>query len=78
MNGPTVTVVAGRWGEFAALVDLDDGTGPIRVRFARRNKGTPWKCDACGRHVFSTCPHEIAARRYRQTTSTTPPEGARP
>ncbi|GAA1714407.1 hypothetical protein GCM10009809_08230 [Isoptericola hypogeus] len=49
--------------EFVAFVAVVDESGhEVRVRFRRSNHGgLQWRCDQCGRHRFSTCPHELAA-----------------
>lgn len=47
-------------GEVLAFVALP-GAVEVRVRFRRSNKPVQWRCDHCGNHRFSTCPHEIAA-----------------
>jgi len=45
---------------FVAFVALP-GALEVRVRFRHRDVGNQWKCDDCGPHRFSTCPHETAA-----------------
>ncbi|CAN5120312.1 hypothetical protein BH11ACT1_BH11ACT1_19250 [soil metagenome] len=57
--------------EFVAFVDI--GSGEVRVRFNRSESRDQWRCDDCGRHRFSTCPHETAARKAWQNTRTTDP-----
>jgi hypothetical protein len=53
-----------------AIVTLP-GESEVRVRFRRSNKPIPqWRCDSCGAHRFSTCPHEIAARQAWQKETT--------
>ncbi len=57
-------------GQFAALVTLA-GLDKARVRFKRKEhtakRDWQWSCDACGKHMFATCPHERAALvEYRQ------------
>lgn len=51
--------------EFVAFVALP-GEAEVRVRFRRSTTTDQWRCDACGAHRFSTCPHEVAARRTWQ------------
>lgn len=51
---------------FVAFVALP-GALEVRVRFKHREVGNQWTCDDCGSHRFSTCPHEITARRTWQT-----------
>jgi hypothetical protein len=50
---------------FVAFVALP-GAIEVRVRFTHRDVGNQWKCDDCGPHRFSTCLHEVAARRTWQ------------
>lgn len=50
---------------FVAFVALP-GAIEVRVRFNHRDVGNQWKCDDCGPHRFSTCPHETAARHTWQ------------
>lgn len=52
--------------EWLAFVSVQ-GEPEVRVRFRRSTGPMQWRCDACGGHRFSTCPHErAAARRIRQ------------
>ena len=63
MTGPTVRVKTNADpGDVLAFVALPDET-EVRVRFRHSDHATQWRCDQCGPHRFSTCAHEIAARR---------------
>lgn len=46
--------------EFAVIVTEAVGL-EVRVRFHRSDTRHQWRCDSCGAHRFSTCPHERAA-----------------
>lgn len=48
--------------ERLAFVSLP-GAPEVRVRFKRSTGPVQWRCDQCGDHRFSTCPHERAAAR---------------
>lgn len=43
-----------------AFVTLAPHLAAVRVRFRFDGGGTPWRCDACGRHRTPTCPHSAA------------------
>lgn len=47
--------------DVTAFVTTDHGE--VRVRFRRSDTRPQWRCDHCGTHRFSTCPHELAAAR---------------
>ena len=66
MTTTTVRVrTSGASTDFVAFVDLD--AGEVRVRFTRSGTRNQWRCDACGSHRFSTCIHEVAARKAWQS-----------
>ena len=62
MNAPGVRVLVSADPTSAvAFVTEADGT-EVRVRFHRTGEaGRRWRCDRCGSHARSTCPHEKAA-----------------
>ncbi len=63
--------------EFVAFVALP-GCVEVRVRFSRSDLRAQWRCDDCGIHRFSTCDHELAARKaWQQISQPAMPTGTR-
>lgn len=49
--------------DWLAFVDLQDGTGEVRVRYRPYSKSArAWRCDWDGASQFADCQHETAAR----------------